>query len=60
VWYLGFLSIALAIGVVCGYVLYRAAERERRSPWVWGIVGFLTNVVGLLIFRLTVGPIVKN
>ncbi len=52
--------IALAIGVACGYALYRAAERERRNPWVWGIAGFLTNVIALIVFKVRVGPILKN
>ncbi|CAN5741879.1 hypothetical protein BH23CHL5_BH23CHL5_13060 [soil metagenome] len=52
--------IALAIGIACGNALYRAAERERRNPWVWGIAGFLTNVIALIVFKLRVGPILKN
>jgi hypothetical protein len=59
-WGIGFVAIALATGALCGYLLYRAAEREHRNPWVWGIVGLLTNVIGLLVFRLTVGRIVQN
>lgn len=49
----------LVIGVVCGYWLYRAAERDGRSPIVWGVVGFLTSVIGVIAYRLAVGPIVK-
>ncbi|HET9659619.1 MAG TPA: hypothetical protein VFP05_04780 [Thermomicrobiales bacterium] len=50
---------ALVIGAVCGYWLYKAAERDRRSPLIWGIAGFLTNIIGVVAYRLLVGPIVK-
>ena len=53
------LVMALVIGGVCGYWLYRAAERDGRSPIVWGAAGFLTNVIGVIAYRLAVGPIVK-
>lgn len=59
-WYFGFAAIALAIGVLCAWLLYRAAQREGRNPWVWGLAGFLTNVVALVVFQLRVGPIVKH
>ena len=26
---------------------------------IWGIVGFLTNIIGVVIYRLAVGPIMK-
>ena len=48
---------ALVVGAVCGYALYVAAQRDGRSPWVWGIVGLLTNIVGVVIYRVAVGPI---
>ncbi len=58
-WEIGFLAIALAIGLFCAYVLYRAAEREDRNPWVWGVAGLLTNIIAIVVFRFRVGPIVK-
>lgn len=50
---------ALVIGGVCGYWLYKAAERDHRSPLVWGAVGFLTSIIGVVVYRVAVGPIVK-
>ena len=49
----------LVIGAVCGYWLYKAAERDHRSPVVWGVFGFLTSVIAMVAYRVTVGPIVK-
>ena len=51
---------AMVIGAVCGYSLYNAAKRDHRSPIVWGVAGFLTNIIGVVIYRLAVGPIVKQ
>lgn len=50
---------ALVIGLVCAYALYTAAQRDGRSAVVWGVVGLLTNVIGVVVYRLTVGPILK-
>lgn len=50
---------ALVIGLVCGYFLYVAAKREKRSAILWGVLGFLFNVFALIAFRLIAGPIVK-
>lgn len=47
------------IGIVCGFFLYEAARREKRSPWAWGIFGFLFSVIALVAFRVSVGPVVK-
>lgn len=58
--YIGFFAIALTCAVVCAYVLYNAALRDKRNPWVWGAVGLLANVIGLLIYRFAVGRIIKN
>jgi hypothetical protein len=49
----------VVIGAVCGYWLYKAAERDHRSPVVWGVFGFLTSVIAMVAYRVTVGPIVK-
>ncbi len=51
--------MALVIGAVCGFALYGAAKRDGRSPLVWGVVGFLTNIIGVIIYRFAVGPIMK-
>ena len=51
--------MGLVIGAVCGAALYGAAQRDGKSPLVWGIVGFLTNVLGMVGYRLKVGPIMK-
>ncbi|MCO5222578.1 MAG: hypothetical protein M9947_13510 [Thermomicrobiales bacterium] len=53
------LLMALAIGAVCAYVLYTAAQRDNRNPLVWGIVGLLTNIIGVIVYRFAVGPILK-
>lgn len=39
------LAIAITIAVVC----YRIAEGKGRSGALWGIVGFLLPIVGLII-----------
>lgn len=57
--YTMFVVTALVIGAVCGYALYTAAQRDGRSPWVWGVVGLLTNIIGVVIYRVAVGPIMK-
>lgn len=57
--YTMFVVTALVIGAVCGYALYAAAQRDGRSPWVWGVVGLLTNIIGVVIYRVAVGPIMK-
>lgn len=57
-WEVGFLVIALTCAALCGFVLFNAARRDGRNAWVWGAVGLLGNVIGLLIYRLTVGRIV--
>ena len=59
-WEIGFIAIALVIGLFCGATLYSAALRDHRNRWVWGVVGLLTNVIGLLVYRLAVGRIIKN
>jgi hypothetical protein len=51
--------MALVIGAVCGFALYSAAQRDGKSPLVWGIVGLLTNIIGVVVYRFTVGPIMK-
>jgi high-affinity K+ transport system ATPase subunit B len=38
------LVIPLAIGLVC----YQQAERKGRNAWVWGAVGFLVPLLGLI------------
>jgi len=50
---------ALVVACVCAYALYMAAMRERRSPWLWGVLGFIFNVFAVIAFRLMVGPIMK-
>ncbi len=50
---------ALVIGAVCGFSLYSAAQRDGKSPLVWGLVGLLTNIIGVVVYRFTVGPIMK-
>lgn len=54
------LVTGLVIGVVCGYWLYKAAERDHRSPVVWGFFGFVTSVIAMVAYRVMVGPIVKQ
>ena len=56
--YISLAFMALAIGLLCGYVLYNAARKHHRNPWVWSIVGLVLNVFGLMIFRFTVGKLV--
>ncbi len=51
--------MGLVIGAVCGAALYGAAQRDGKSPLVWGIVGFLTNVIGMVVYRVKVGAIMK-
>ena len=43
-WFIG-LAIAITIAVVC----YRIAEGKGRSGVLWGIVGFLLPIVGLIV-----------
>lgn len=43
-WFIS-LAIAITIAVVC----YRIAEGKGRSGVLWGIVGFLLPIVGLII-----------
>lgn len=57
--YVMFVILALVTGFVCGYFLYDAARRKGRSPILWGLLGFLFNVVALIAFRLIEGPIVE-
>lgn len=57
--YVMFAITALVIGAVCAYALYSAAKRDGRHPLVWGVVGFLTNIIGVVIYRVAVGPIMK-
>ena len=52
--------IGSVIGLVCGFYLYTAAKREKRSPLAWGIFGFLFSVIALIAWRVTVGPVVKR
>ena len=42
------LVIPLAVGLVC----YKQAERKGRSAWLWGIVGFLLPLIGLIAVLL--------
>ena len=49
----------MVVACVCAYALYMAAIRERRSPWLWGVLGFIFNVFAVIAFRLMVGPIMK-
>jgi hypothetical protein len=58
--YAMFAVTALVIGGVCAYYLYEAARREKRSPVLWGVLGFLFNVFALIAFRLIAGPVVKH
>jgi hypothetical protein len=53
------LVMAGVIGAVCGWSLYTAAVRDKRNPVVWGVAGFLTNIIGVVVYRLAVGPIMK-
>lgn len=43
-WFIG-LAIAITIAVVC----YRIAEGKGRSGVLWGIVGFILPIVGLIV-----------
>jgi high-affinity K+ transport system ATPase subunit B len=40
--------VPLALGAVC----FKAAADKGRNRWVWGIVGFIAPVVGLLFVLL--------
>jgi dipeptide/tripeptide permease len=40
--------IPISLGALCA----KAAADKRRNPWVWGIVGFLIPIVGLLFVAL--------
>jgi len=40
--------LPLALGAVC----FRAAADKGRNRWVWGVVGFLAPLVGLLFVLL--------
>ena len=42
--YLIGIPVMLAIGAVC----FKAAQQKGRNPWVWGVVGALTMLLGLL------------
>jgi membrane associated rhomboid family serine protease len=50
---------ALVVVCVCAYALYTAAKRVGRSPWLWGVLGFVFNIFAVIAFRLIVGPIMK-
>lgn len=50
---------ALVVCAVCAYALYTAAIREGRSPWLWGVLGFVFNIFAVIAFRLMAGPIMK-
>jgi uncharacterized membrane protein YdjX (TVP38/TMEM64 family) len=39
----------LVIGAVCGYWLYKAAERDHRSPMVWGVFGFHKRLIANVV-----------
>jgi hypothetical protein len=44
--------IPLGIGLIC----FQQADRKGRNPWLWGIVGFLLPLIGLiavLVLRAT-------
>ncbi len=49
--------LGFAVNVLCAYVLYQAAQRTGRRPWVWAIVGLLTSIIGLIVWRVAEGPI---
>jgi len=34
----------LGIGLIC----YHQADRKGRNPWVWGVVGFVLPLIGLI------------
>jgi hypothetical protein len=36
--------VPLGIGLIC----YQQAARKGRNAWVWGIVGFLVPLIGLI------------
>jgi hypothetical protein len=40
--------IPFALGALC----YKAAADKGRNPWVWGVVGFLLPIAGLLAVAL--------
>jgi predicted cobalt transporter CbtA len=44
--------VYLVIPALLGFVCYRAAEDKGRNGVVWGIVGFLIPIVGLLFVAL--------
>jgi hypothetical protein len=50
------LIIGLVVGGVCGAVLFQSAQATGRHPWLWGAIGLFTTVIGLLIWRIFVGP----
>jgi hypothetical protein len=54
--YVQLLLIALAMSIVCAVVLFRAARARGRRPWLWGVVGFGLNIVGLMIWYMIAGP----
>jgi hypothetical protein len=38
----------LLVPLLCGAVCFKAAADKGRNPWVWGVVGFVLPLIGLL------------
>ena len=50
------LLIALAVGVLCSYVLYSRAKADNRNQWAWGLFGLVGNVFALMIYMFIERP----
>jgi len=59
-YYVSVFLVAIAIGAVCAYVLYRSAKARHRSPILWGLFGFFFNIIALVVWIVAVGPLVTR
>ena len=49
---------ALICWLICAYISYEIAKSKGRNPFVWGVIGFLFSVLGVILVAIL--PDVKD
>jgi len=48
--YVPVVIVSLGVNIAIAVWLYRVAKRERTTPWVWAMFGFIFSVSGAILF----------
>ena len=46
------ITLALTLGLVIGWWLYKESKEQGRSPWVWFLLGLTHSLIAVVVFMI--------